>query len=567
MKKLIATALILLLSACAAVPMPSPDTGATPPPSLEIPTVSSRPARDEEPEHTPVYGTREVRWLIPVMMNKDDYKKTRERIDAMTSLINMELLPYELSLWIDIRNVTLTKIPWPDEPAYTKSFAYSVTKDMMDILTSGETYDMISVPTAHVPLSKLIDAGLLRSLSGDLARYENIANVLLPAQLDAIRYGGGIYGVPAGFDLQDNIAQAYLGINAEIAAQIGVDDTFTLDELFGATRKADSMELPSDMYFNFTPDVYRREYDEFPFKVSEDLMFLYTADGGVESYVDSSVARQDFLLSKRIWDVNSKAGSLITTLGYIGYTDVMMREETFGFANLLSATGGTFENTLPILLAPEKPRILYGNPNGKMVNVIPAYAQAYGLELLDIIYGNPDIYALFGDEAHLLGYSDGTLLIEEDTPVTSARNSGVGSSGIPIYRNDERFYFYNLFDCVRQSALTPKFDASAYEAVIANTDYAPMPWDGFTFDASPVESLYTTVNKRLWGYWDDPSIFGSGKKINALPYLFVAPKTVEDDLINIASNVQAGGMDALLEECRRQYAQFLQNKGREAPAP
>ena len=127
MKKLLSIAFILLLSACASVPAPTTDAGATPPPppSLEIPSVSSRPARDEEPEHTPVYGTREVRWLIPVMMNKDDYKKACERVDAMTSLINMELQPDGLSLWIDLWNVTLTKEFWPDEKRIVKRQAYS----------------------------------------------------------------------------------------------------------------------------------------------------------------------------------------------------------------------------------------------------------------------------------------------------------------------------------------------------------------------------------------------------------------------------------------------------------
>jgi len=331
-------------------------------------------------------------------------------------------------------------------------------------------------------------------------------------------------------------------------------------------RQAENLGLPYDMYFNHTPEAYRREYPQFPFKVSEDMMFLYTADGQVEAYTGSNVMRQDLQLSTRIWSISHGPGTGKEM--HVDEKEDVMALPNKGFVSLLSISDRAADSYLPILAAPEKPRILHSNPNGKISNVIPAYAASYGLELLDVIYANPKIYSLFEDDNILFGFSDEALLLEVDAPATSALELSAKSDLLPFVRNTgSNIYHFTMFDCVRQSALTPKPNVPQYADLIGDPIYQPMPWDGFVFDTMPVDELYTATHMRLWGY-NGAETWGQsgGKRRWELPTLFNLPHT-EEDIMLIERNVYESGMGIVLEECRRQYAAFLENKGWAAPAP
>ena len=562
MKKLIAVVLVLLLSACTAAPAISPDAGETPPPppSLARPDdFTDRPSDATATAPAIDDGTTVIDWLIPVLMNDKDYANTRQRLDVITDLLNTQLYPHELSVRIHLRNTTLTPKFKPDGKPLDD--AYSVTADLLAILASGEEIDLISLPTAHVPVHRLADMGLLRNIAGELPAYPNLSGVLDAAQLDAVRYAGGIFGVPTGFDMQENLAESYLAVSDAPFVRLGNDKRDTLNDLLYAAKQAATFELPYTLFFSPQPDVYRREYPQFPFKVSEDFLFVYTADGGVEPYPGSQIAMQDLDLAKNIREGNGNQVPFDINR-MLMYLPTDMR---FEFVNLLSDVADEAEDYTPVLLAPGKPVVLRDNPYGKIYNAIPANAPAYGLVLLDLIYGHADMYNLMRDEGDLFGFSLEAFVSEYDSPATRVISNGdISSDGkdLPGYGNN--YYYFSLFDCVRQATLESSADSPPYTEMINEAAYSPMPWDGFVFDYSPIADVYTGVCKTVWG--GGANTVGVMKRTLSLPFLFHGTHTIED-LSTIGSNAYQAGLDVVLEECRRQYAAFLRNKGWIAPTP
>jgi len=288
------------------------------------------------------------------------------------------------------------------------------------------------------------------------------------------------------------------------------------------------------------------------------------------------VARRDTDTANRIWEANDDGGGLPKIQSY-GEAVEAMPVTGFDLALPLGDAGGDPETYLPVLTAPEKPRILYDNPYGKILNVIPAQSPTYGLMLLDLIYANPDLYNRFKDEQILFGdYGHGpdeygSNAITYDSSPT--RGSGLYTSeeqreNDVITHTFSEHYHFTLYDCVLQDAMDPQHFMRTFPGMPDDTGYAPMPWDGFTFDPAPVEETYTKVYERFWGwYWEYGDSFRKHNADDALlPYAFLGYRH-EVDLLDICKRLSDYGMDVILEECRRQYAEFLQNKGWTAPAP
>ena len=553
------TVLLFALCACSFVPAATTPPG-PPPPSLARPDdFTDRSFDADAPTPAIDDGTTVIDWLIPVLMNDKDYASARQRVDVITDILNTQLYPHELSVRIHLRNTTLTPKFKPDGQPLDD--AYSVTADLLAILASGEEIDLISLPTAHVPVHRLADMGLLRNIASELPAYPNLSGVLDAAQLGAVRYAGGVFGVPTGFDLQANLAESYLAVSDAPFVRLGNDKRDTLNDLLYAAKQAATYELPYTLFFSPQPDVYRREYPQFPFKVSEDFLFVYTADGGVEPYPGSQIALQDLDLAKNIREGNGDQTPFDINYMFM-YFPADMR---FEFVNLLSDVADDAEDYTPILLAPEKPVVLRDNPYGKIYNAIPANAPAYGLVLLDLIYGHADMYNLLRDEGDLFGLSMGVRVSEFDSPATRVISASNGKDGITLPGYGNNYYYYSLFDCIRQDALEAQADSPPYTEMLSEAAYAPMPWDGFVFDCSPIADVYTGVCKSVWG--SGPNIVGSIMlRTQSLPFLFHGTHTIEE-LSTIGSNAYQAGLDVVLEECRRQYATFLQNKGWAASEP
>jgi len=572
-KKLIAILLVLFLAACNAAPVPVPDAGDTPPPPPEPPvTLEDNPLESGDRYGAMTEKTTTVRWLIPVLMDVHDYPKACARIDELVSRMNMLLLPHELTLAIELRNVTDTTVLYPNKRD-TKGGSYSVTQDLIGILPSKEEYDLISVPTGHVPISKLVELGLLRNISSDIHGFPNLMSVLDEQQLELTRYTGGIWGVPTGFDLDANLLTPYLAYNTATTDTLGIfgaDELSTTGDLLYAADRAGNSDMLSTMHIDHMLDAYHREYPQYPFKVSEDYVFLYTQDGQVEPYAGSVVMQEDTDLSSRIWRVNRVFDTMVA--GYARENrlrpEMTLAKDFDLFHSLDAVPEERADGYAPIILAEDKPYILYDNPCGAIMNVLPAQASAYGLALLDTIYGNRELYEVFRDETELFGGSEYRWLALNKSPATSIYGKGSSQYADFMHGRPVEIYHYNLFDCVRQSKLDPAPVVRRYGELVADITHTPMPWDGFVFDPTPVFEDYTRIAELTWGMRAETSARepGTWRGVPSLTDTFIGFNE-DKDMGAVAQGILDSGMDVVLEECRRQYAEFLQNKGWIAPAP
>jgi len=572
MKKLIAIVLLLFLVACNAAPVPSPDAGesSSPPPEPPV-ALEQNPMEAGDHYGATTVKTTPVRWLIPVMMGADSYQAACERLDEILNRVNAKLEIHDIHLVIELRNTTLTRELWPPNWREDKRYTYSVMNDLIGILTSKEDYDLISVPTGHASVTRLADMGLLRNVATDLHNYPAILDVLDPQQLETIRYNSGVWGIPAGFDAEENLIAPYLTYHIPTTDALGlfdVEDLNSLGDLLYAADRAANSDLSHAIYIDYSLDAYRREYAQFPFKVSEDYLFLYTQDGQVAPYAGSSVMVADIDTANRIWRVNGTPGHNDLGLGpWVNFArDKQMFERDFDLIQGLTHVPDEARAEYgPVLLADEKPHMLYENPYGTIVNVIPTQGSAYGLLLLDAIYSDRSIYEEFRDIEGLFGTGElasldfgktTTALIYGLSPSVSVYPSYYSGYGEYITGRMIDIHHFNLFDCVRQRRFDPNDVAQHYSDLIETTSYRPMPWDGFVFDPTPVMAEYTHVAERSWGFKMEIQNLQGPYPATSIPDIFIGLREVSD-LSFWVSEIENAGLDIVLDECRRQYEAYL----------
>ena len=577
--------IVVLMLLCACAPT-SQTPSATPPDAPPEPPMmlEDNPLASGERYGATTEKASTVRWLIPVLMQEKHYHEACARIEETLTRVNAKLAPYELTLQIELRNVTQTQVYYPPDWRDNKCMSYSVLNDLVGILSSKENYDLISVPTIHVPVTTLIDMGLLRNISSELPAYPNLTNALDERQMAATRYAGGTWGIPAGVDWDANLLAPYLAYRKSSAEAVGIfgsDDLHATGDLLYAAGRVGSSGRLSTTFVDFTFDAYHRDYAEFPFKVSPDYVFLYTQDGKVEPYVGSSVMLEDVELAKRLWTASdaSKPDGYVRP---IATRYDMVRDKDFDFIQSLSAVPEEeAADYAPFRLAAEKPSILYDSPFGTIINVVPTQASAYGLAFLDALYGDRAIYEEFMDEEVLFGrgyYEMGgtgyqSILSYNRAPATSIYGSSYYLLEEYMHGRPIEIYHFSLFDCVRQAKLDPEAVTARYDHLVENTEYTPMPWDGFVFDPAPIMEDYTRVAERTWGHFKERSDRALAERPHqAIP---VPPlvgmqenfygRSDEEILANMPSEIEIAGMPVVLAECRRQYAAYLEKTGWKQP--
>ena len=523
--KTIALMLCLLLALTACAPTPAATQTPPPPPDILHAAVQS----DREATRRMVGDCVEVRWLIPVMLTDSELVEVRKRVEDIAQQANTLLAENGLWLEIVLHPVQLTpQEPGQDNPS---RFFYSLTNDISELLVAEERYDLISLPVNNMQVSRLIEDGLLREITGDLSLYSHLSDALKGMHLQDLLVGSGLYGVPAGFDLEDNISQSYLAIKLDEGVAPDIAD---LEALLAYAEQAKRDQKPYTIHFPRAPEAFRRSYDEFPFLVSQDFMFLYTRDGDVTSYLTSTVAQKDMEIAGRIWGMIDEADTpLVSSPNFMATLP----------AHVASAPQ-PFEHAL-VKLSPERPQILYRNAFGKILNVIPSYVyDSYGLAFLDALYGNPALYALFEDTEWLFGGSG----IEPAywAPLSQARKLSATALDPTRSTSDTLRNNFSLYDCVMRVTATAYDETSSADADYYV--YESMPFDGFTFDPSPVQGVYDAVAMAMHQYDGSPQDIFNGLMTPMLMDMLI-------------ENVKNAGYDEVLAECQRQYTAFLANKG------
>ena len=542
MKKLLLIILCLaFLAACApAMPQATDNAGQTPPPEPPIPTQGVSKLA------TPgVQGdVREIKWMIPVLLNERDYLAVRDRVADICQRANdrLHMLGKKLSVSIKLQRVAYVALDGSiSRPP--SNFDFWMYNDMRLALTSDVWYDLISIPASAVTVPHLIDKGFLKEISAEIPKYHHLRAAVDADMLEATRYNSGLYGIPAGYAIENDLYQNYLAVPKATLEAVELDGFTGIEGLMDAVARAGLHSLPRDVFVHNSPVAYRRTYPQCPFRVSDDRLFLFDQEGHVSRYIESEVFAQDRMVSESIW----KSLSEPAQAGEWNKIDI--------FAESLHRLESGFDDYLPIDLAPDAPQILRYNPYGKIYNAIPAKCdEPYALELLDCIYGDQTLYEIFHDDTNLHGSHmfDLSGLTPKNTLVALGQPYTADSEGRRARVKELAEFRHTLFECVKQPTLSgyAHADAESLQAVYNRDGFEPMPWDGFEFDPRPLLD-------PKWGdyYANTASVAG---------YLSFAEcgLLTPEDIADVRSRMDAAGYDRVFAECQRQYAAFLAGKER-----
>ena len=542
MKRTLCMLLCLLLLAACAPATPQTDGGVeqTPPPAPPI------PSQGVSKLATPgVQGdVREIKWMIPALLNERDYQDAVKRVADVCARANDRLhtLGKKLSISIKLQRVAYVALDGSTSKA-ASNFDFWMYNDMRLALTSDVWYDLISIPASAVTVPHLIDQGFLKEISSEIPKHHNLRAAIDADMLEATRYNSGLYGIPAGCAIENDLYQNYLAVPRETLALLEMDGFTGIDGLMDASARARLNSLPHDIHYQDSPEAYRRTYPQYPFRVSDDRLFLFDRDGNVSRYIESEVFVQDRMVSETLWNSLSEAAQA----GEWDKIDV--------FAQSLHRLESGFDDYLPVDLAPDAPLILRYNPYGKIYNAIPAKCDdPYALELLDCIYGDQTLYELFHDETNLHGSH------MFDLSGLTPKNS-LFALGQPYTADSEERkarvkalaeFRHTLFECVKQPALSgyAHADAESLQAVYSRDGFEPMPWDGFEFDPRPLRD-------PKWGDY----YAGTAGVAGHLSFDDCGRLTPEE-IADVRSRMDAAGYDKVFAECQRQYAAFLAGKER-----
>ena len=541
---------MLLFAACTpTTPQATDNIGQNPPPPP--PSATPGVARISGPPI--IDGIREIKWLIPVLLEEKDYKAAVERVSDILSQVNPRLEDVGMQLSIELRQVVLYEM----DTMYLREFR--MKDDIVGALNSGEWFDLISVPANMVTVTELIDLGLIKEISLDIESYSNLRRAIDKNRLSSTYYKNGLYGVPTGYDAEKGLKKNYLAVNREALDAMGISELKTTADILEAAAQARLQSLPHDVYYEREALAFWRDYPQFPFKVSEDKLFIFHHDGSIEPYIDSDIFWQDFALSNALAANLSQAKrderaffedpSRSIPLGKLG--------EPYDFVDRLYDVRD-YDDYITLKLAPDKPMIITGNPFGKIYNIVPEKCdEPHGLKLLDWLYENPDVYMLLGDTKQLIGGNPNREMDEGhpasrvyyDWPLDAQSRIDYAPEGLAFLLSD---YCYSLFDCIKQTSFTDyeQVQFETLRTVYADRDFEAMPWDGFVFNGTSIPTADGTID-----------ITGKNSALET-PAGFLGLGMISvSDIAEAKNNMYNAGYEAVLEECRRQYADFQKNKG------
>lgn len=275
---------------------------------------------------------------------------------------------------------------------------YTVTvKPVVDNLwyrtvMSGEGYDVAFVGDPAM-VRRFAGEGLVADLTSALPNYPGLVAIQSTAVWQGWKIDGRDYAVPLmDVDWLDVGWESSFLINQDVLSALGAQPPATVDEFIDLSARAKSAGLDSQIaYFaQYPPYALHRTYEEWPFFVDEDSLFLTWESGETELYFESDIFQRDMALLGQLndagimrylydWDqVNSFQGqwNLLASMYPIGWAD----DEVFPKLGVVQ-------------LEPEKPNFAITKLSGSRSLIVSANADVErALAVLQGLYTDQDAY-------------------------------------------------------------------------------------------------------------------------------------------------------------------------------
>jgi hypothetical protein len=391
---------------------------------------------------------------------------------------------------------------------------------------SGEVFDLLISEYEGVQ-DLLIEQNAVADLTQAYIDFPNLYNVN-PAQVwSEVAVDGKLYCFPLVEDYYGiNAFETTLQLRRDTLKAVGEEPT-DAEQLFSAALAAKAlantqdMDIPYKLYMSLQtpPYAFHRTYDEWPFYVDKQSMFVYYKDGSMEPYVGSSVFERDMGLYAQWRSEDMLMLESDAEFGDDAYRDeafasqppkfvLAQTEEVDGFTSMVGDGGIVYATLAPgavnIRLKPSCTYALYVSAHTKSVDD--------SLRMLQFLYTTRGIndMLVFGPEGEDWELQeDGAALLHT------------------AYSN--RLMFSNEF------AMRPLTRSEETEDLLSRA--VDFPAGGF---------IYRERNQSAWSAlgFDDVYALRAGT---------LQGKTAED----VLRDMDAAGYQAMLASYKEQYEAFL----------
>ena len=448
--------------------------------------------------------------------------------------VNQQLLADGINIEVEV-----VRIPWD---------VYEERLNLM--LATGDEFEMLHVMNNVRTLSSLAGMGAIMSIEDKLDQFPNLVSHFNDLEWRVTMWNGERYAVPTIWRTLDNL-MSYMTVRTDAMHRVGFD-TFpgdSLDDLLEMMllKQEDIMHETGIRPFHWkhvnsaNANWLHRMYDSFPFHVEDDGMglVLIRQDGTVESFYESEEFRMNSDFHRRMFQAGlihpdalsldhqfrmdqAQMGAWLPSQTF----EITLERDVERLSGLQGVTVDQFR------MAPDKPELIFAPTRN--LNAVSATARnpLAPLMFLDWLYASQENHDLFhlgieGVHWHDVGNNRHIFVREEH-------------GGDMLYYMGQ--WMTGLVPFMRFEEDTPQghIDSIMYRA----TNYAVSPVLGFLFDPSDVLAEMTNLQIELIA-----SIYPI--KFGMVPY--------EDNIDAAISNLRAAGLDAFIEEWRRQFDIHLEN--------
>ena len=524
---LLLTCVLLACSACN--PAPGAAQTATPPPPPEgiAPFASGTPQPDPPPEQAApdLSGAPTLRWLIlGPNHGQGDILPTQALSEA--THINIELDYVSFS------------------PVGDASMRELLYRRQYDALVNKKPYDLVTLNSFYFSPDRWVADGLFADLTDMLEPYDSLREATADIAMQLSQVGGRNYVLPIHFPNDVNNEKSRLVMRTSATAADG-GPIATLDDFLGAMADDPLGRQNGGIVLTETTlNEFRRGYDAFPFSVSQDLLFVFDGQGGVSAYPGSEAFEEDRRLVSRLRGVSLNPIRIMTNHEQAQAENLF--DTTFAVGASVSTAWRHIDAKL-VQIAPEKPQILHHLPYGRFVHAMPSYATSdIALAFFDAVYGYDEIYE-----------------------IAKSGKEGVHYTFDADGRYDYVDGWVSLTDYFE--VLPHKYwaidEPIVHELLRTGYELEPMPWNGFVFDPTPVQTAYNTLVDLIMA--DGAHFDGDFSHITTdgmhLPDYndpvalneHVFGNTTDEELSAFLLELEMAGLPAVVEECRAQYEAFL----------
>ncbi len=433
---------------------------------------------------------------------------------------------------VDIE-VEIIRIPWD---------AYAEKLNLM--LSSGEEFEILHIMQDVRNISSIAGVGAITPVTEYIDKYPNLKARFTDTEWASTLYNGEYYAIPDAWRNFDNV-MAYIHYREDIMNQVGYKEfPETVDEIIDLMKKSQDAILEESGMMSYhwmhqnqdTAHWLHRSYDTYPFYVENSLgLVLSRQDGTIDSFYESEEFKKDCEFYSKLYQEGLINPDILNLDSQAKYDDAnygaFLPSNTFdaNVQNTIKLNTGKDTSVKWTRAFPDKPDMIY--TYGQNMNAVSSTAEdpETAFKFFDWLYTSQDNYDLFHFGIEGVHYT-----VNDEGRITNVK----GEDGNNLYAMDTWMTGYVPYNRYTEDAQEAYISYDQYKS----DNYVISPIAGFAFDTTNVQAELTNLQTEI---------------ISSIYPIKFGMVSYEDNIDAAIEKLKAAGLDAYLEEYRKQFAEYL----------